>query len=102
MTNFQGGQLSLLKRLPSIRGFTNIFRREYAVVNVERLAAFPPGSEVTPESLADAGLVRGAQAPVKILGGGELGAALNVSAHKFSASARAKIEAAGGSAAVIE
>ena len=102
MTNFQGGQLSLLKRLPSIRGFTNIFRREYAVVNVERLAAFPPGSEVTPESLADAGLVRGAQAPVKILGGGELSAALNVSAHKFSASARAKIEAAGGSAAVIE
>ena len=102
MTNFQGGQLSLLKRLPSIRGFTNIFRREYAVVNVERLAAFPPGSEVTPESLADAGLVRGAQAPVKILGGGgELSAALSVSAHKFSASARAKIEAAGGSAAVI-
>ena len=102
MTNFQGGQLSLLKRLPSIRGFTNIFRREYEIVNVECLAAFPPDSEVTPDALADAGLVSGARSPVKILGGGELNVALNVSAHKFSASARAKIEAAGGSAAVIE
>ena len=102
MTNFQGGQLSLLKRLPSIRGFTNTFRREYGVVNVERLAAFPPDSEVTPETLAEAGFVRNDRTPVKILGGGELGVALKVSAHKFSASARAKIEAAGGSAAVIE
>ena len=102
MTNFQGGQLSLLKRLPSIRGFTNIFRREYAVVNVEALAAFPPDSEVTPETLRGAGFVRSARTPVKILGGGGLDAALSVSAHKFSASARAKIEAAGGSATVIE
>ena len=101
-TNFQGGQLSLLKRLPSIRGFTNAFRREYGVVNVERLAAFPPDSEVTPAALAEAGFVRNDRTPVKILGGGELGVALKVSAHKFSASARAKIEAAGGSAAVIE
>ena len=102
MTNFQGGQLSLLKRLPSIRGFTNIFRREYAVVNVESLAAFPPDSEITPETLRDAGIVRNSRAPVKILGAGELDAPLSVSAHKFSASARAKIEAAGGSVAVLE
>lgn len=102
MTNFQGGQLSLLKRLPSIRGFTNIFRREYAIVNVESLALFPPESEITPQALEDAGLIRTARTPVKILGAGELDAPLSVSAHKFSASARAKIEAAGGSAAVIE
>ena len=102
MTNFQGGQLSLLKRLPSIRGFTNIFRREYAIVNVESLARFPAKSEVTPQALEDAGLIRTARTPVKILGAGELDAPLSVSAHKFSASARAKIEAAGGSAAVIE
>lgn len=102
MTNFQGGQLSLLKRLPSIRGFTNIFRREYAIVNVESLARFPADSEVTPRALEDAGLIRTVRTPVKILGAGELDAPLSVSAHKFSASARAKIEAAGGSAAVIE
>ena len=102
MTNFQGGQLSLLKRLPSIRGFTNIFRREYAIVNVESLALFPPESEITPQALEDAGLIRTARTPVKILGAGELDAPLSVSAHKFSVSARAKIEAAGGSAAVIE
>lgn len=102
MTNFQGGQLSLLKRLPSIRGFTNIFRREYAIVNLESLALFPPESEITPQALEDAGLIRTARTPVKILGAGELDAPLSVSAHKFSASARAKIEAAGGSAAVIE
>ena len=102
MTNFQGGQLSLLKRLPSIRGFTNIFRREYAIVNVESLALFPPDSEITPQALEDAGLIRTVRTPVKILGAGELGAPLSVSAHKFSASARAKIEAAGGAVAVIE
>lgn len=102
MTNFQGGQLSLLKRLPSIRGFTNIFRREYAIVNVESLALFPPDSVVTPQALEDAGLIRTVRTPVKILGAGELGAPLSVSAHKFSASARAKIEAAGGAVAVIE
>jgi large subunit ribosomal protein L15 len=75
------------------RGFTNIFRTEYAVVNLSQLADFD--GDVTPESLAQRGLVRSGR-PVKILGDGEVGKALKVSAHKFSKSARQKIEEAGG------
>ncbi len=102
MTNFQGGQLSLLKRLPSIRGFTNIFRQEYSIVNVDQLAAFPPNYEVTPETLAEVGCVRNLSNPIKILGRGDIDVAISVSAQKFSASARAKIEAAGGKVTVVE
>jgi large subunit ribosomal protein L15 len=102
MTKFQGGQLSLLKRLPSIRGFTNIFRQEYSVVNVDQLTAFPPGSVVTPEVLADVGYIRGPSAPVKILGRGDIDVAITISAQKFSDSAREKIESAGGTVTVIE
>ncbi len=95
--SFEGGQLPLAKKLPKIRGFTNIFRTRYSVVNLERLAAFPSESEVTPEALNEAGILRNLRYPVKILGRGELNVPLVVSAHKFSNSARQQIEAAGGS-----
>ena len=90
---FEGGQMPLIRRVPK-RGFTNLFRKEYAVVNVADLADFE--GEVTPESLLERGLVRRGM-PVKILGDGELSTGLTVKAHKFSKSAREKIEAAGGS-----
>ncbi|HBL30360.1 MAG TPA: 50S ribosomal protein L15 [Acidobacteria bacterium] len=89
---FEGGQMPLVRRVPK-RGFTNIFRTEYAVVNVGDLAELE--GVVTPESLSLHGLVRAGQ-PVKVLGGGEIATALQVRASKFSKSARAKIEAAGG------
>ena len=95
--SFEGGQLPLSKKLPKIRGFTNIFRTRYSVVNVEQLAAFPSEFEVTPEILIEAGVLRNLKYPVKILGRGELNVPLVVSAHKFSTSARHQIEAAGGS-----
>ena len=90
---FEGGQMPLIRRVPK-RGFTNIFKTEYAVVNLSQLADFE--DEVTPEALAGRGLVRSGK-PVKVLGDGEIGKALKVTANKFSKSARAKIEAAGGS-----
>jgi large subunit ribosomal protein L15 len=90
---FEGGQMPLVRRVPK-RGFNNsIFRTEYAVVNVGDLAGLE--GEVTPEVLARRGLVRSG-APVKVLGNGEIGTAIQVKANKFSQSARAKIEAAGG------
>ena len=99
--SFEGGQLPIVKALPMLRGFTNIFRKEYAVVNLSSLAVFPAGSEVTPLTLLARGVVRNLKKPVKILGGGDLEAPLVVEAHKFSRSAREKIEAAGGSAREI-
>ena len=93
---FEGGQLPLIKRLPRKRGFTNIFRTEYATVNVGVLNAFPAGTEITPESLRAAGVLKTLARPVKILADGAIDHAVTVKAHKFSASARAKIEAAGG------
>ncbi len=101
MTKFQGGQLSLLKRLPSIRGFNNIFRQEYSIVNVDLLSLFPPNSEVTPELLEQVGFVKNLKDPVKILGRGEIDVPISVSAQRISASAREKIESAGGTATVI-
>jgi len=92
---FEGGQLPLVRRLPHQRGFTNIFRVEYAVVNVGRLEQFPDHAEITPAVLQTAGLVRRSM-PVKILGDGDLTRPLTVHAHRFSTSARAKIAAAGG------
>ena len=94
---FEGGQLPIIKRLPRIRGFTNIFKVEYAPVNVAQLNRFAEGEEVTTEKLAAAGLIPSASSPVKVLGDGELTKKLTVTAAKFSASARAKIDAAGGS-----
>jgi large subunit ribosomal protein L15 len=94
---FEGGQMPLHMRLPKLRGFTNPFRTEYQVVNLDKLSAlYPDGGEVTVEDLVAKGAVRKGQL-VKVLGSGEAGAALQVSAHAFSASAKDKIAAAGGS-----
>jgi large subunit ribosomal protein L15 len=95
---FEGGQMPLVRRVPK-RGFTNIFRQEFAVVNLDRLAQFE--GEVTPAALAERGLVRAGR-PVKVLASGDLAKPLKVSAHQFSRAARAKIEAAGGSCEVLE
>lgn len=97
---FEGGQMPLHRRIPK-RGFTNVFRVTYRTVNIERLNGLPAGSTVTPESLQAAGLLKKGQAPVKILGNGELSVALTVRAHKYTGSATKKIEAAGGKAEVI-
>lgn len=92
------GQLSLYRRLPKLKGFRNPFTTTYQVVNVGRLGElFPDGGPVGPDELVKAGAVRAGQ-PVKVLGEGELGVALQVSAHAFSASARTKIGEAGGTA----
>lgn len=99
---FEGGQTPLVKRLPFRRGFTNIFKIEYEIVNVRSLAIFDEGAEVTPQALHDVGLVASLSKPVKILGGGELSRPLVVKAHKFSQSARTKIEASGGRADQIQ
>ena len=90
---FEGGQMPLIRRVPK-RGFTNIFRKEVAIVNLRDLADFE--GEVTPESLTERGLIRPGRT-VKILGDGEIETALQIKAHRFSRSAREKIEAAGGS-----
>ena len=95
---FEGGQLPLIKRLPRKRGFTNPFRTEYSLVNLGRLGIFEPGSEVTPEKLVAAGVVKSLRRPIKILARGEIGRPLVIKANKFSAAAKAKIEAAGGKA----
>jgi large subunit ribosomal protein L15 len=96
---FEGGQMPLHRRVPK-RGFTNIFRVDYDIVNISDLDRFEAGAAVTPEELTRMRLVRRAR-PVKILGDGEIRKALTVSAHKFSAGARASIEAAGGRCEVI-
>lgn len=93
---FEGGQLPIIKRLPRKRGFTNIFRIEYSVVNIGRLGIFEAGSEITPQALLKAGVVKSLRQPIKILAEGEIKQPLTVRANKFSAAARAKIEAAGG------
>ena len=93
---FEGGQLPIIKSLPGIGGFTNIFRREYTIVNLDRLARFPANSEVTPQTLVETGAVKDLKKPIKVLGRGELEVPLVVEAHKFSKAARERIEAAGG------
>ena len=93
---FEGGQLPLIRRLPRKRGFTNIFRIEYSVVNIDRLNIFEPGSEVTPQRLVEVGLVKSLRYPIKILAAGDVNHPLVIKANKFSAAAKAKIEAAGG------
>jgi large subunit ribosomal protein L15 len=103
---FNGGQTRLSKRLPFLRGLGNSnykFRKDYAIVNVSHLAEFEAGTEVTPALLAESGLVSNHESKglVKILGDGEIDRALTVRAHKFTESARAKIEAAGGSVEII-
>ena len=93
---FEGGQLPLIKRLPRKRGFTNIFRMEYSLVNIGMLDRFEAGSEVTPQRLLEAGVVKSLGKPVKILARGDISQPLSVKANAFSAAAKAKIEAAGG------
>lgn len=97
---FEGGQMPLYRRLPKI-GFTNIFRKEYAIVNLSDLERFDNGTIVNPEVLKEAGLVKAMLAGVKILGNGELTKNLTVQAHKFSKTAAEKIAAAGGKVEVI-
>lgn len=95
---FEGGQTKIVKRLPEQRGFTNIFKTEYEIINVSRLSEFAPNSTVDVDTLIAARVIKSSRKPVKILGDGELSVPLTVYADKFSASARAKIEAAGGTA----
>ena len=97
---FEGGQMPLQRRLPK-RGFTPLTRKEYALVNLRDLAQFEPGSVVDIEALSRTGLVSQVKDGVKILGDGELSLALTIKAHKFSKSAVAKIEAAGGKVEVV-
>jgi large subunit ribosomal protein L15 len=91
-----------VRRFPRKRGFVNIFKVRYSVVNVERLSGFRKGSKVDPEALAKAGIIKSSRERVKILGRGELQKPLKISAHMFSASAREKIEAVGGTVVELE
>ncbi len=97
---FEGGQMPLYRRIPK-RGFTNIWKKEWEIVNVEALNAFPDGTEVTPDLLVEAGLAKKVVDGIKILGEGPLDKKITVKAHKFSKSAIEKIESAGGKAEVI-
>ncbi len=99
---FEGGQLPLIRRLPRKRGFTNIFRIEYSIVNIDKLNIFEAGSEVTPEKLVAAGVVKSLQHPIKILAEGNIEHSLVVRVNKFSTAAKAKIEAAGGKVEEVE
>jgi large subunit ribosomal protein L15 len=98
----QGGNLPFFRRLPFKRGFTNINRPEWSEVNVDQLGGFETGQEVTPEQLLGAGLVDNLDRPVVLLGRGKLDKALKLRVHRTSASARKKVEAAGGSIDLIE
>jgi large subunit ribosomal protein L15 len=100
MRGFEGGQMPPHRRLPK-RGFTNIFRTEYAVVNLDRIAALDAISEITLEDYKKLGLSSSKKALIKILGSGELTSAITIHAHKFSKSAVEKIEKAGGKAIVL-
>jgi large subunit ribosomal protein L15 len=99
--SFEGGQMPMHMRLPKLRGFKNPFRTEYQVVNLDRISTlFPDGGDITVEDLVAKGAVRDGQL-VKVLGTGEITVAVAVTAHKFSATAKDKIEAAGGSATML-
>jgi len=94
---FEGGQLPLIKRLPRKRGFTNIFKQQFSIVNIQDLSLFEPETEIDITKLIEAGLIKSKSRPVKILARGDLDRPLTVSANQFSKAARSKIEAAGGS-----
>lgn len=97
---FEGGQMPLQRRLPK-RGFYNHFRNAFQIVNLDDLARIENATQITPDVLHQNGLIRKVNEPVKILGGGELKKALTVQAHAFSASAKEKIEKAGGTATIL-
>ena len=100
---FEGGQLPLIKRLPSLRGFTNIFKTQYHAVNLDTiLKMYPNGGDVSPGTLVETGVLKDQKLPLKVLGRGEINVNLKVSAHKFTKSAKEKIETAGGTIQVIE
>jgi large subunit ribosomal protein L15 len=98
---FEGGQLALIKRLPRKRGFFNIFKTEYSIVNVGELKTFSANAEITIKELFDIGLIKSFKHPVKILGNGDIDRPLVVKANKFSAAAEKKIVAAGGKVEAI-
>lgn len=100
MRGFEGGQMPLVRRVPK-RGFTNIFRKEAVIINLDSLAKIA-GAEIGPAEMAAAGFLKPASARVKVLGRGDIAGAKTVRAHQFSASAVKKIEAAGGKAVIIE
>ncbi|MCL2706824.1 MAG: 50S ribosomal protein L15 [Dehalococcoidia bacterium] len=95
---FEGGQLPIIKRLPERRGFTNIFKKNINVINVSALNCFDAGASVTPDALLAEGLIKTTALPVKILAGGEIKKALKIKVGSYSAAAKDKIEAAGGTA----
>ena len=97
---FEGGQIPLMRRIPK-RGFTNKFRTEYCAINVDRLNIFEDGQVVTPVELIEAGITKNILDGIKIMGNGEITKKLTVKANKFTATAKEKIEAAGGKAEVI-
>ena len=97
---FEGGQMPLVRRVPK-RGFNNIFRKEFAVINLERLDALD-GAKFSPESLVEAGVIRNLRSGLKVLGDGEIKRAIEISAHRVSKSAREKIEAAGGKVELLD
>lgn len=97
---FEGGQTPLFQRLPK-RGFTNVNRKEYTIINLDNLNQFDEGTEVTPELLLETGVIRKMKTGVKVLGNGSVDRKLTVTAHKFSQAAQEAIEAAGGSVEVI-
>jgi large subunit ribosomal protein L15 len=99
---FEGGQFPMSRKFHVLRGFNNKWRVEFQPINVAALEGFDDGSVVTPESLRAAGVLRNLNNPLKVLGNGDLSKKLTVSAHRFSESAKAKIEAAGGSCVLID
>lgn len=97
---FEGGQLPLYRRVPKLKHFPIVNRKSYTTINVSQLASFSPNTEVTLDSLMEAGIITANNGPLKVLGNGELNVALNVKAAAFTTSARSKIEEAGGSCEV--
>ena len=97
---FEGGQMPLYRRIPK-RGFTNIFKKEYVIINISELKVFENGTEVTPELLKEKGLIKNLNSEIKILGDGEITKELTVKAHKFSKTAVERITASGGKVEVI-
>ena len=98
---FEGGQMPLYRRVPKLKHFTLVNQKTYTIINVEQLADLPANTEVTLDSLLENGIVTTNDGPLKILGNGDLGVALNVKAAAFTKSAKSKIEAAGGSCEVV-
>lgn len=98
---FEGGQQPLYRRIPKLKGFPLVNRKKYTTINVEKLSSLPANTEVNATSLQENGILTAVQGPLKVLGDGELNIPLKVQAAAFTASARSKIEAAGGSCEVV-